>query len=96
MSDPLDAFEKDPQAILDYTIDWSSWMAPGDSIAQSDWAADSADITLGLNISDDTTATVWVSGGTARRSYRLTNHIVTSSIPPREDDRSIILRIRDR
>lgn len=31
-------FTKDPHAVLDYTVDWTRWLA-GDTIATSAWLA---------------------------------------------------------
>jgi hypothetical protein len=54
----------DPDAVLDYTIDWSQWLGDGETIAASTW-----DVPAGLTEVDEsetTTATsVRVSGGTA-------------------------------
>jgi len=85
-------FLKDPDAVLDYQVDWSDWL-DSDTISTSTWtvpsglAEDSASNTT-------TTATVWLSGGTAGTSYTVVNHIVTAE--GREDDRSIIIKCQDR
>lgn len=69
---------KDPQAVVDYRIDWSEWL-DGDTISTSTWSASSP---VGLAVNSDTntatTATVWVSGGTDGASYKLKNTIVTA------------------
>lgn len=85
-------FTKDPEAILDYVVDWSDWLV-GDTIATSTWVADS-----GITIDDDdnttTTATVWLSGGTVGTVYEATNSIVTAA--GREDDRTITVIVLER
>lgn len=75
----------DPQARLDYTWDWSSWLAAGETITTATVAP-----VDGLTISGASTAagkvSVWISGGTTGQHYRVTCHIVTSA--GREDDRT--------
>lgn len=75
---------QDPDAVLDYQWDWSDWLEPGETIAS--YTLESSDPALVLtNVSASTTAvTAYVSGGTAGRTYDVTNHIVSSL--GREDD----------
>lgn len=68
---------KDPDEVLDYKLDWTDRLA-GDTVATSVWAAE-AGITIDSNVFDDTSATVWVSGGTAGTTYRMTNTITTAA-----------------
>ena len=85
---------KDPDAVLDYKVDWSTWLAEiSDTIATSSW-----DVPTGLTEDSDenneTEAVVWLSGGTAGQTYTVTNHIVTAG--GREDDRSFQIVVKDR
>jgi len=85
-------FTKDPNAVLDYAIDWTRWLA-GDQITTSEWL-----LPAGLTkIADTKTAsstTVWLSGGTAGQSYIVTNRITTSG--GRTEDRSFTIRVEER
>lgn len=85
-------FTKDPEAVLDYSIDWSRWLA-GDQIATSNWT-----VPGGLEkVSDaqtSTKTTVWLSAGTIGESYTVTNRITTSG--GRTDDRSFLVKVEDR
>lgn len=85
-------FTKDPQSVLDYQIDWSKWLR-GDTIASSTWTV-RAGITKTDEDFTDTTATIWLSGGTVGMSYLLTNTITT--VGGRTDERSIQVIVRDR
>ena len=85
-------FDKDPDAVLDYAVDWEDWLG-GDTIASSSWTVP-AGITKDSDTHDDTTATVWVSGGAAGETYRLVNHIETAA--GREEDRSIFIVVKQR
>jgi hypothetical protein len=85
-------FTKDPQAVLDYTINWSDWL-DGDTISTSTWTAESG-ITVEASPAPSfttTTTTIWLSGGTLGTVYRITNHVVTAAT--REDDRTFTVKI---
>lgn len=84
-------FTKDPDAILDYRIDWSSWLGSSDTISTSTWTVPSG-ITKDSDSKTTTVAVIWLSGGTLGDDYELVNHIVTAD--GREDDRTITIQIR--
>jgi hypothetical protein len=85
-------FTKDPDAVLDYTRDWGAYLG-GDEISVSSWSADEG-ITIESSSSTASTATVWLSGGTARSAYRVTNRIVTAG--GRTDERSFLVVVSER
>jgi len=88
---------KDPDAVLDYLIDWGAEYLDDELLAQSKWAVD-PDEPDGVMILGDTfdatTSTVNAGGGVAGRIYRLINEVVTAS--GRADSRSIVLRVEKR
>lgn len=86
--------EKDPQAVLDYTIDWSKWLQKvGDAIVTSVW-----DPVTGIAIQsqsyDTVKAIVWLTGGTLGATYTLTNRITTAG--GRTEERSFRVVIANR
>lgn len=83
---------KDPDAIVDYTIDWTDWLA-GDTIQTSTWTAP-AGITVSSESETTTKATVFLSGGTAGKVYLVTNRIVTAA--GRTEERSLTVRVEAR
>jgi hypothetical protein len=85
-------FVHDPQAVLDYTIDWSSWL-DADTITAVSWAVPSG-LTLASSSFSTTAATAWISGGTLGASYLVTCHITTTN--GRQDDRTIRLNCSNR
>jgi hypothetical protein len=85
-------FTKDPNAVLDYTLDWARWLA-GDQIATSEWLV-LAGLTKVADTKTASSATVWLSGGTAGQSYTVTNRITTSG--GRTEDRSFTIRVEER
>jgi hypothetical protein len=88
-------FIKDPNAILDYGFDWSDWLQSGEIIVNSTWINPDA-ITIVTNAYLNQSTVVWVSGGTAGKSYRLTNRIVTNNSPARTDDRTLLIEVQDK
>lgn len=85
-------FTKDPNAILDYSIDWTRWLA-GDQIATSEWIVPSG-LTKMADSTTTTSATVWLSGGSAGQSHTVTNRITTAA--GRTEDRSFTIRVEER
>jgi hypothetical protein len=86
---------KDPQATLDYAIDWSDWLSEGEEIVNSVWATSSGAI---QSPSFTATATgVWLSGGEVGIAITLTNTITTNSTPvARIDERSLVIKVKQR
>ena len=85
-------FTKDPNAVLDYSIDWTRWLA-GDQIATSEWIIPSG-LTKMADSKTSTSATVWLSGGSVGQSYTVTNRITTAA--GRTEDRSFTIRVEER
>lgn len=94
---------KDPDATLDYKRDWNrateggaagtGWLASGETITSSTWTVP-AGLTKTSETNDTTTATVWLSGGTAGQDYTIVNRITTSQ--GRTDERSTKITVRNR
>ena len=88
---------KDPEATLDYSVDWGSEYLSGDALVDSSWTVSPADpdgVELLSDRFDLLVATARMGGGIAGRLYRLTNHVVTAE--GREDSRSIMIRVEKR
>jgi hypothetical protein len=94
----LKDFCKDPDSVLDYTIDWGEeWMVSGDEISTSSWSIGTGtkgDTTLATTADSNTTtkATIWLGLGVHGQSYPVTNSIVTAQ--GREADRTISIVVR--
>lgn len=71
-------FDKDPNAVKDYAIDWSLWL-DSDTVITSDW-----DVPTGLTGSDEDIAvdglstSLWLEGGTLKEDYDVTNTVTTA------------------
>jgi hypothetical protein len=90
----MEARLKDPDAVVDYEATWTPWLAEdSDTIVTATWI-----VPTGLTVTDeshtDTTATVWLSGGTVGQSYVVTSRVTTAQ--GRTDDRSMLIVVRDR
>lgn len=75
-SSPIVTFQKDPSALLDYTLNWQKWL-DGDVIASATWTVP-AGVTNAGAVYSATTTTVWLSGGTAGTSYSIYVTVVTA------------------
>lgn len=85
-------FTKDPNAVLDYQIDWSTWLGT-DTIASSAWTVPTG-ITQVTASATTTATTIWLSGGTAGSSYPVVNRIVTDG--GRTEDRTLTIVVSER
>ena len=85
-------FTKDPQAELDYTIDWETWL-DDDTLSTVTWTVPTG-IASELEHNSTTAATIWLSGGTVETRYEVVCHIVTAAA--REDDRTIGIFVSQR
>lgn len=88
---------KDPDATLDYLVDWGSEYLDSDSLVESEWSVEPAEdggVAVAGHEFDDRTATVSASGGIAGRIYRVINRVTLAS--GRTDSRSVILRVEKR
>lgn len=88
---------KDPNAVLDYTLDWSKWLEPlGDTIASVAVAV--TGVTLDHTTNNGTSVTIWISGGTVgtRGEARVRITTVGTGARPRTDDRTVYFKIKER
>lgn len=88
-------FIKDPNAVLDYIWDWGKKWLGSDTIVSSSVTVQTG-LTKDSESNTTTTATVWLSGGTLGEDYEVVNRIVTANDPPRTEDRTITIMVRER
>lgn len=84
---------KDPNSVLDYSIDLTDWLAQvSDTIATIDVSGS------GVTVESSSTAgsliVAWISGGTIGQTASVTFRFTTTS--GRTDERTIYLKIRER
>jgi hypothetical protein len=86
---------KDPNATLDYTFDFTDWLAVvADTIASVTFWGVTGVMVLGSGIVAGKKVTVWVTGGTSGTTGSVTARIVTTG--GRTDDRTIFFKVKDR
>ena len=93
----MTTFLHDPDALLDYVIDWTPWLATGETIVSATWELDPELVQPdGKPASTDgKKCTIWLTGGRyTSRGALVTVHVVTSQ--GREDDRTMRLNVTDR
>ena len=83
-------FQKDPNAILDYTVDWTEWLEDVvDTISSVTWVVPDG-LTKVAESNTTLMATIWISGGAVGESYRVVCRMSTAT---RTEDASIFLEI---
>lgn len=86
------SFRKDPDAKLDYSVNWSNWLVDGDHVVD-------ATITVppGLELVSTTVSgqsvIFWLRGGADGQVYRVVCHVVTAA--GREDDRTVTFGMQE-
>jgi hypothetical protein len=85
--------EKDPYAVLDYSLDWTNWMPSGDTITSISVTADTG-ITIDSTTNTDYIATANISGGTAGTIYNIEFKIVTTN--GLQDSRNFRIKVIER
>jgi hypothetical protein len=90
--------DKDPQAVLDYDLDWAEWLTsyPGDTLSSATWSTPSPVTSPPLIASSPYLAgsksVVWLSGGLAGSTYTTTCTIYTTG--GRIDERTVTVKVR--
>lgn len=89
---------KDPDAVLDYGIDLTGWLAQTGSTLASVQAIPAGGVTCQGDpyIVDGKVVMVMVAGGQAGVPASVTFRFTTDGVPARTDDRTIYFKIRER
>lgn len=90
---PVKVWTKDPDAELDYTLDWSQWL-DSDTLSSASWATTPTGLSITNTTTTTTLAAVWLSGGSHGSDYDVRCRVVTAG--GRTDDRTIRLQVRHR
>lgn len=82
----LKTFIKDPDAILDYTFDWTEWLQESETISIYVITID-AGITKESDNENEGKVIVWLSGGAVGETYNIACKITTDL--DRTDERTV-------
>jgi hypothetical protein len=80
-------FIKDPDSVLDYTVNWEDWL-DSDTLSASSWTTP-AGLTKDSDAFGDSAATVWLSSGSVGERYSIVNHITTDA--GRQEDQTLVI-----
>lgn len=96
MQSPFVMVEKDPDAELDYTFDWSEWLnGLSLTVANCAWVTPASAISI-VNQSHEVTgeSTVRVGGGIDGESYEIVNYIENER--GEKDNRTLLVTVREK
>jgi hypothetical protein len=94
------SYIKDPSAILDYSLDWGSWLQSNETISGATWAitpsqtAQTGDLAVKMSAVAGGVTTAWLQNGVVGCQYTASCTITTSL--GRTDVRSISIDVEDR
>ena len=95
MRDHIAHLEKHAVAVLDYKFIWSNWLVgrEGERIETATFSIEGGDVALAIDsqLFDQTSATVWLSGGTPNTRYEVKCMVETTA--GRNDWRSIVVEV---
>ncbi len=91
--------EKDPYAVLDYSLDFTDWMPSGEtintiSVNVETIAGDASPLTLDSSTNTDYLITAFLAGGTPGNMYNVEYRIVTTN--SKQDSRNIRIKVVER
>lgn len=81
----LGTFTKQPSDAMDYDIDYTDWLTSGDNV-QSAVVTPDTGITLDSMVINDPRIKIWLSGGTAGTTYKITCTMTSADGRVRQDE----------
>lgn len=87
-------FRKQPAEVLDYDVDFTSWLGTSDTVNSAVASADTG-ITLGATeiTSGGKNVKQWVRGGTANTNYKIT--ITATTTAGRVKEAEFVVKVRE-
>ena len=82
----LGIFHKQPVEILDYDLDYSEWLTPGDSVESAVVVVEPTGLTVESVFTNESKVKVWVSAGTSGMAYKLTVTMTTADGRVKQDE----------
>lgn len=87
----LGTFTKQPADKFDYDIDYTDWLTSGDNVQGAIVSGD-AGITIDSTFINDPRIKIWLSGGTAGITYKVTCTMTSSDGRVRQDEFKIRIK----
>lgn len=97
MPNPGDVLRHDPDALLVYEMDWTSWLEGTAIVQTSAWSISPTGPTLDNEsiVTGSKKTRVRISAATAGEIYTVTNRVTTDENPAQTDDRSFVLMVTE-
>ena len=89
----MPVYDKDPNSTLDYLVNWSTWLQVGEVITDHE-VVKQGSIVIDSSTNDDTTVTVWISGGQIGEYTQVTTRVSTNQ--GRIEDKTFRLVVKER
>jgi hypothetical protein len=89
----LATFTHDPNSRIDYTINWASWLAAGETISSVVWEVPSPLVKVS-QVNTTTAATARIEGGEVGNTYEVVCRITTNL--GQIEDRTIKLKVKEK
>ena len=87
-------FPKQPIEVIDYDLDYSDWLTPGDNVQSAQvTVSPTGELTVDNVFINDPRVKLWLSAGTHGTVYKLTVTMTTADGRVRQDEFKI--RVRD-
>lgn len=93
----MTVFLKDPEATLDYSVDWSAGYLDQQTITASQWSVvpnETGGISLSMATFGASRSGATLAGGLPGHVYRISNRVTLSDA--RSDERSLTVRVEQR
>lgn len=84
---------KDPNDVLDYTIDWTALLVGGETISTANWSVTPSGLTIGTTAISSPNTSAWLSSGSAGTQYAVTCRITTSA--SRTYERTVLISVEN-
>lgn len=87
-------FEKQPSEVLDYDIDCSEWLTPGDNISVTNTSVEPpGELIVDSTVNNDPRIKVWLSSGIDGTGYKVTVGIDTAD--GRHKETEFLVQVRN-
>lgn len=93
----MSLFLKDPDASLDWTVDWAAGYLDGQTITNSRWSAlpdENGGVVIAATMIQPTRTAATLTGGVPGHVYRVSNRVTLSD--GRIDERTLTIRVEER
>lgn len=89
----IGSFSKQAVEVLDYDVDYSDWLTPGDNVLSADTQVEPQGLTVDAVFVNDPRIKIWLSGGADGATYKLT--VTTHTADGRVKQDEIKIKIKD-